>query len=210
VRKWIKEIGPNIRPKIPSTYAGKMICFNLGVGIKLLKSLYIIAIQWSKPNAGFVSLNVNGAASDDNSGGGGVIRDDKGNCIDAYCCFFGTGTNNYAESSTLLYGQAMCKDRGFNKIMVQCDSKLVTFWFQNKANIPWALKYIWSRIKKIAIGLDLQIIHVYREANAVADSLAKMGMKEKINRRFGINIPHSIRGLIRLDKTNTKYICFCK
>lgn len=98
--------------------------------------------------------------------GGGILR---GGYIAAFQSFFGSGTNNVAETRSLLVGLHLCVDLGFRNIVIQSDSLLACKWFVREFSIPWFLKAWWCGIWDVAKGLNLTVSHIYREANSIAD-----------------------------------------
>ncbi|OVA03091.1 Ribonuclease H domain [Macleaya cordata] len=138
--------------------------------------------------------------------GGGVVRESRGQIVAAFRSFYGSGTNNLAESRALLDGLLVCRQIGVTKIVVRVDSKLVASWFHYKCEIPWSLLQWWHKIRELARDMDLTVAHVYRELNAPADSLAVIGLSTSSDHTFFSNFPSCLIGLTRLDRMRVPYI----
>ena len=68
------------------------------------------------------------------------------------------------------------RDKGFSKIEVKGDSKLVIGTILGKVKTPWRLLSIVSDIRGLSSYFDvIQFKHIYREPNFVADAIAKLG-----------------------------------
>ncbi|OVA11571.1 Ribonuclease H domain [Macleaya cordata] len=137
--------------------------------------------------------------------GGGVVRDNSGYIVAAFHSYYGSGTNNMAESRALLDGLLLCSQIGVRRIAVRVDSKLVASLFHYKYKIPWTILQWWRRIRDLASNLDLMVGHVYRELNAPADARANMGFSTRTDHIFLSDFPSRIVGLARLDRMGVPY-----
>ncbi|CAK9151980.1 unnamed protein product, partial [Ilex paraguariensis] len=53
--------------------------------------------------------------------------------------------------------------------------------------VPWKMQYLLERIKLLFTFLNLQIKHIYREANGLADFLASFAVKSEQYTVFSAN-----------------------
>ncbi|KAF5207701.1 hypothetical protein FRX31_002711 [Thalictrum thalictroides] len=159
-------------------------------------------VYWTRPPGLFVALNVDGSAQNGQAAGGGIIRNNKGQHIINFFNYYGTGTNNMAETRALLDGLALCMELGLDKIQIQTDSKLVVQWFGSRASIPWSLSKWWKEIRERAAMMNILIVHVYREGNKVADFLSKWGMKYKSGGALHHKNCRAFKQLIVADEHN--------
>jgi len=58
-------------------------------------------------------------------GVGGILRDHRGNMIMAFSQNLGSGTSNLAEATAALLGLQWYHANGYDRIILECDSKLV-------------------------------------------------------------------------------------
>jgi ribonuclease HI len=91
----------------------------------------------------------------------------------------GRGSNNYAELMSLKLLLLFAKEKNGNTINIFSDSQIVVNWvrktkiYQNPLFLP-----IFEEIQRIAPSFDnLDIQHVYRERNMVANQLSKAGLQ---------------------------------
>ncbi|OVA00481.1 hypothetical protein BVC80_9089g74 [Macleaya cordata] len=100
----------------------------------------------------------------------------------------------------------MCRQLDISRILVNVDSKLVVSWFHNKCQVPWTLLHWWHKIRELAEGLDIAVVHVYRELNTLADFMASLGLESNTDRLFLSDFPTRLEGLARLDRIGTPYV----
>ncbi|XP_071933873.1 uncharacterized protein [Coffea arabica] len=101
-------------------------------------------------------------------------------------------------------GLRLCVQKQFTDVSIQVDSPVLVGILQRRLQCPWVIRqeevdHSWGMIIDMA-----QISHCYREANRVADSLAKVGASSH-NRNVTIYddfnaIPRQTRGEIRIDR----------
>lgn len=166
-------------------------------------------VRLSMPSPGRFKLNVNGSSigNPGKSGGGGVLRDDIGKLVFAFSKYFGYCSNNVVELRVVLERLSLCKQLGFSKIDIECDSLVVANWIVDKKCIVWYLWDFWDKLVVLLEEFDFSINHCFREANSVANLLAKYGAQRvnKVFRNVGL-LDIEIRGLYRLDKSGMAYI----
>lgn len=103
----------------------------------------------------------------------GVIRDSDGQWVGGFVHNIGHCTVPKAELWGILGGLSLAWDRGFRKVILESDSQLVV----NMLSKPIATCHPLSSLVLQYNGFlrwnwSIQIHHVFREANFVADSLA--------------------------------------
>ncbi|OVA09274.1 Ribonuclease H domain [Macleaya cordata] len=185
VIRWIRNINPILRVNARSPSSLQSILVACCVSpITVRRKPYSCALLVAPPSK---------AAT-----GGGVIRNDQGRIIAAFHSSYGQGTNNLAESRALLDGLAMCRQLGISRILVNIDSKLVVSWFQIKCQVPWTLLHWWHKIRELAEGLDIAVVHVYREINTLADFMATLGLESNIDHLFLSDFPTRLEGSLAL------------
>ncbi|OVA15187.1 Ribonuclease H domain [Macleaya cordata] len=207
VIRWIRDINPILRVNTRSPSSLQSILVAYCVSPITVRRKPTLVLRWSRPPPGYFILNTDGASSTIRAAtGGGVIRNDQGKIIAAFHSSYGQGTNNLAESRALLDGLAMCRQLDISRILVNVDSKLVVSWFQNKCQVPWTLLHWWHKIRELAEGLDIAVVHVYRELNTLADFMASLGLESNIDRLFLSDFPTRLEGLARLDRIGIPYV----
>ncbi|CAK9188162.1 unnamed protein product [Ilex paraguariensis] len=74
-----------------------------------------------------------------------------------------------------------------SQIMVETDSYTLVQMVRGLAAVPWKMQYLLERIKLLFKFLNLQIKHIYREANGLADFLASFAVKSEQCTEFSAN-----------------------
>ncbi|XP_047257104.1 uncharacterized protein LOC124889439 [Capsicum annuum] len=108
-------------------------------------------------------------------GAGGVIRDQYGDLIFAYATPLGHGTNNKAEVEAVIWGLSWCLNNDVQQVIIEVDSELLVRWIRVMKAPPWHIEASITSLLNLFAQFQYCIcIHVYREANFVADLLSKI------------------------------------
>lgn len=131
-------------------------------------------VVWNKPLASWLKLNIDGSCNGNPSScrGGGIIKDSNGNLMIAYFKKFENGMNNGAKLRAFINRIWLCKDLGFDNIMIETDSGLVVDCLQKNSCSIWYLWDYWERLEEVLQGMNFTIRHQYREGNQTANFLA--------------------------------------
>ncbi|MFH1286677.1 MAG: ribonuclease HI family protein [Candidatus Magasanikbacteria bacterium] len=101
-----------------------------------------------------------------------VIKDEKGNVLEAYGEFLGKQTNNFAEYSAVISGFKKAHALGANEVVCYVDSMLV----ERQLNKQWKVKHpsmqklfvqSWNAMQEFN---KVTIKHTMREGNKEADA----------------------------------------
>nr|XP_028962208.1 uncharacterized protein LOC114826287 [Malus domestica] len=131
-------------------------------------------IKWHPPDNGFVKLNFDGYVSNAKTGPGFIVRNEDGFVIGVGAFNLNGATINEAEARALKEGLAYIKRKGFTKIIIEGDSKLIIEAFQGTVEPPWNTSTCLDDIKWFASACLLVIWkHTFRETNFLADAFAK-------------------------------------
>ena len=111
------------------------------------------------------------------AGAGDLLRDCSGTWISGFSLHLGLASNNMAELAAVRQGLKIAWDMGFKFIHLELDSMIVLTWLVEKtANFPTNMMPLFHDCRNLlARDWEVQVLHVYREANACADALAKWG-----------------------------------
>ncbi|KAK4706306.1 hypothetical protein R3W88_034140 [Solanum pinnatisectum] len=136
--------------------------------------------MWRRPPKDWVKLNTDGSALDNPGklGAGGIIRDHRGEIILAFSTPMGEGTNNQAEIEAAIFGMTWLLQLGYKNVYLEVDSQILVDWIMAKTKPLWSVNTQVQQMKAL-IGQtsNFRCKHTYREANSVADSLAKQSHK---------------------------------
>lgn len=125
-------------------------------------------------------LMVDGAARGNpgEAGCGAAIFATDGKVVKELSRYLGRATNNVAEYEGLLMGLEALLQIGAKKIRVQSDSQLLVRQLSGEYRVKdEKLRVLFTKAMKLLRQFDsYRIVHVYREANKVADRLANRGI----------------------------------
>ncbi|RYR72069.1 hypothetical protein Ahy_A02g006258 [Arachis hypogaea] len=135
-------------------------------------------IRWVRPNGEYIKLNVDGSwfAHRSNAACGGVFRDSAGRYLIGFAGNLGNCSIMHAELWAIVHGLTIAITHGYQNLMVESDSVAAINFIKNGSSsghhcapLIQDVRVLTERLKKVSW------IHVFREANTVADQLAKKG-----------------------------------
>ncbi|KAK4708790.1 hypothetical protein R3W88_029715 [Solanum pinnatisectum] len=99
-----------------------------------------------RPSYTIFKLDTNGSSLKnlDNirgEGGGGILRDSLGKMVYAFTIPLGVGTNNQAEILATIHGLQWFVEHGYNRIILEVDSELLTIWIAQNIKPLWKLQH---------------------------------------------------------------------
>nr|KYP77074.1 Putative ribonuclease H protein At1g65750 [Cajanus cajan] len=131
-------------------------------------------IRWTPPPSNSLKLNCDGAVADNvRASCGGILRDNNGDFILAFSGLIG----NCSVLQVEIMGH-LIKDKFLSyHIIIESDSVLATE-FLNKGCPRFHPCYsLINQIVRMAGGFyEVECVHIFREANQVADKFAKLGL----------------------------------
>ena len=132
-------------------------------------------VGWFPPLVHWLKLNTDGAfkASIGMASAGGIIRDKNGDWITGFAMHIGPSSPLQAELWAVLQGLTLCLHRGFNRIIVEVDSKCVVDILQRRDKRVGPNYRLTRDINKLLNKeWKIKIAHNYRERNRCADAIA--------------------------------------
>lgn len=145
-----------------------------------------ILVRW-KAAVNHFTLNVDGASKGNPglSGGGGCFRNIQGHLRLGFSYFYGEGSNMTAEGRALLDGLRLAQLHRIRLAAIYTDSMaLIMLLNQENASPPWPLLPWWGELKDLLLFYSCPVMHIYREGNQVADSLANIAVQTGGNQEF--------------------------
>ena len=109
------------------------------------------------------------------TGARGILRDHLGCWVASFSLHLGIVTNNLAELAAVRQGLEIAWQLGFKFIRIEIDSNMVLNWLTNTTmNYPTNMKPLICDCRSL-MDRDwvVQVQHIYCEANACVDTLAK-------------------------------------
>ncbi|XP_060184706.1 uncharacterized protein LOC132614307 [Lycium barbarum] len=165
-----------------------------------------VMVTWMRPEGEWIKINTDGSSNSTKNtvGMGGVVRNGNGEIIMAFANSLNFCTNNKAEVEAAEYAIQWCFSNNRNKFILELDSMLVINMLNGSSLPPWNFEQKIDKMRRQLQSKQCIIQHCYREANQVADALAKFGANLQLNRRARVyhnlqNLPTQAIGPSRLD-----------
>ncbi|CAL1375198.1 unnamed protein product [Linum trigynum] len=134
-----------------------------------------VLVGWRAPPAGWMNLNSDGSVVAGNAAAGGVIRDQDGRFIMAFSRNLGGGTVTRAELAGVVYGLHTAWRLGYRKVVAQVDSMVIIQLIKEARNCHPHFTLINEVRGLLGRDWEVDLQHVFREGNVVADYLASLG-----------------------------------
>lgn len=144
--------------------------------LKQASTKEVVNVSWQAPPMGWLKCNVDGSSQDKGcrAACAGVFRDPIGEWQGAFMRNLGSSNTLLMELWGILSALELAWDRGFRRLIIECDSA-VAVQLISKECLPCHLQ--WRMVQKIkewcSREWEIQIQHVFREGNMLADWLAK-------------------------------------
>ncbi|KAF7842178.1 ribonuclease H [Senna tora] len=158
--------------------------------------------HWTKPSLGWVKVNSDGAVCQNSkmSSCGGLLRDTTGKWICGFVANLGLSNVLSAELWGIYYGVKIAWEKGFRKIIVECDSFLAVKQLSGTTNNVNICHPVSHSIKDMLnFKWDVQIKLISRSENLCADTMAKKGLSLKNGLALLDDPPSYVSKLIEAD-----------
>ncbi|CAI0467081.1 unnamed protein product [Linum tenue] len=134
-------------------------------------------ISWDRPPTGWVCLNTDGSVvlAQKSTAAGGVLRGCDGRFIKAFAANLGGGSITHAELGGIVHGLRMAWEEGSRKVILQTDSTTAINLLKDADCHNPHYTLIAAIRELLARDWEIELVHVFREGNYVADYLASIG-----------------------------------
>ncbi|CAL1389137.1 unnamed protein product [Linum trigynum] len=123
------------------------------------------------------ALNSDGSVVNGQAAAGGVLRDENGRLIRAFSMKLGEVSITRAELEGIVKGLQVAWNEGLRCIVVHTDSQTAIKLIKEAENRHRHFLLVQEARRLLALDWQVQLLHVYREGNFVADYLASAGHK---------------------------------
>ncbi|KAG7566501.1 Reverse transcriptase domain [Arabidopsis suecica] len=159
-------------------------------------------IGWVAPAVGWLRINTDGA-SHGNPGlatAGGVLRDSEGNWCGGFALNIGRCSAPMAELWGVYYGLYLAWERRVQRVELEVDSEIVVEFLRTGISDHHPLSFL-VRLCHGFTSKDwrVRIVHVYREANRLADGLANYAFSLPLGFHSFSNVPLVVDSIWRED-----------
>ncbi|XP_042483836.1 uncharacterized protein LOC122064185 [Macadamia integrifolia] len=177
ILRTLKESNLDLKGVIRST-ADLLCCRKLGLHAAPGDPPSILEVIWCKPPLAWSKIKIDGSSMENpgRAGGGVVIRDSNGKVIFSFKNFLGISMNYYAEFMSFLHGIRHAMGQRITNLWIETDSVAVVTAVQGKS-LPWFALQKWLSLQHYLNSISWKITHCFREANPIADYLAKSAAK---------------------------------
>ncbi|XP_042479159.1 uncharacterized protein LOC122060066 [Macadamia integrifolia] len=181
------------------TMSDLICCRKLGIPIQRSPPKAILEVFWCRPEANWIKLNFDGSSRGNpgRAGAGGIFRDHRGGVLGSYKIFMGVSGVFEAEIEGLMVGLMRAREMGIPCLWVETDSSAVAISIQQN-KIPWFALQRWIFLQPYLESITWKITHNFREANSIADYLARDAAKTGIS-AINVDVPANIKDFIRRD-----------
>lgn len=162
-----------------SSLVSKLVIMrSLGIQGHPPKASIIKQVIWYPPICYFIKCNTDGAAKGcpGPAACGGIFRDSSAAVIGCFSTNLGIANAFYAELMGAMLAIEFARLKGWSKLWLECDSKLVVSAFTNPSSVLWRLQNRWNNCLLITANMQFLVSHIFREGNTCADKLADFGL----------------------------------
>ncbi|XP_060182063.1 uncharacterized protein LOC132611694 [Lycium barbarum] len=161
-------------------------------------------VYWKSLAREMIKLNTDGSfiSTNGKAGIGGVVSNEQGDFIMGFSIPVNSSSNNQAEMEAASFGSNWCIQNGFTNIHIELDSLLITEMLIKKDTKNMKLKHMVKATSNTLRGANVIFTHCFREANQIADFLAKKAATSG-DRALYLSyqdLPREAKGLLQLDK----------
>nr|KYP57512.1 Putative ribonuclease H protein At1g65750 family [Cajanus cajan] len=158
--------------------------------------------HWKRPPERFIKLNGDGAVTKDGYGScGGVVRDSEGRFIIAFSKNLGRCSIIQSELWALLLGLRLIQNHHLGgQISIESDSKEAVKLIEEGCNRGHPCYDLVKSINDLTLHFSFfSYSHIAREANLVADKLARLRSRLEENMKIFHSPPNFILSLLAAD-----------
>ncbi|GKV17362.1 hypothetical protein SLEP1_g27876 [Rubroshorea leprosula] len=171
-----------------STLVRAQECIRLQPALTTSPPKTIVSVGWSPPSPG------------------GLLRDHLGRWMVGFSRSIGWTTSIAAELWAIRDGLEIAAGRGISKIIVETDSKVAILLIESTDTTLHSLGTLISDCRLLLrLFTDARISHIYREANAAADFLAKLGSTSAIDFVVYEESPPGLSSILYHDLIGTSF-----
>lgn len=171
--------------------------------VKYRPKLHVIKVVWKPTLNRRIVCNTDGASRGnlDSSAYGFPLRYTVGNLIYVESHYFGIAANMEAEARVLCQALSYCRSNGLVNVQVQTDPLVLKQMVTKELRILWEMIEIMEDIHRKMYEMQVEMVHIYREANKLADHIVNEGFQHEDKLPFNqfSDLPSMTRKLLNMD-----------
>jgi len=171
-------------------------------------------VRWKSGSEGWIILNTDGAAKGNPgpTGAGGVLRGDKGEWLVGFLENLGHCSSIKAEFKAVWRGLNLANEMQAQRVWLQIDSKIVVSMLTRQTQWHPEHRVILQKCSSLLewVGWEVRVTHCFREANQVADFLAKMDSDGTVGVTIHRSLPMGVWEALYADSSGVYWPRLCK
>lgn len=163
---------------IKSTFLAKAITEAFNINKNQDRNSGNTLIKWVPPYVGTIKLNTEVSTSNNHgyASFGRVARSDQEKWIEGFCGFIGAASPLKAKLQALKQAMKMCKEKGWFGPPIETDClEAVDLINKEEQEMNHPERIVMEECRTLKLELDTPVRHIPRNANRVADKVAKLG-----------------------------------
>ncbi|KAL4297736.1 hypothetical protein GQ457_12G008990 [Hibiscus cannabinus] len=158
--------------------------------------------SWTRPHTGWIKANVDVSVSmvDRSAGADGVLRDDNGAWVSGYARYVGRCDALLAELWAIHDGLLLAWDLGFQLVELESDCLEAVRVISSRSNVLSTSALVGSIASLISREWTVEVRHITRDSNGVADKLAKRGRVLGMDSTIFVAAPAVVAGLVEAEQ----------
>ncbi|KAL4291469.1 hypothetical protein GQ457_14G003410 [Hibiscus cannabinus] len=158
--------------------------------------------SWTRPRTGWIKVNVDASVSmvDRSAGAGGALRDDSGAWLSGYARYVGRCDVLLAELWAIHDGLLLAWDLGFRFVELESDCLEAVRVICSRSDVLSTSALVGAIVRLIGREWTVEVRHITRDSNGVADKLAKRGRELGMDSTIFVAAPAVVAGLVEAEK----------
>ncbi|XP_057784939.1 uncharacterized protein LOC131002461 [Salvia miltiorrhiza] len=183
IKVYFKEMEANFTRlgHVSSAWQDYVITRAIGVQSRIAPPPEMVNVYWWPPFGDWMKVNTDGSALGAPSliSAGGVFRDSWGQIRGCFHEKGGQGFAFEAELLAVITAISIAHEQGWLKLWIEVDSSYVVNLLDRKSeDVPWRFVAHWKRTLQLLSTFQLQVTHIFREGNVVADIMENHNREE--------------------------------
>ncbi|XP_057811398.1 uncharacterized protein LOC131025617 [Salvia miltiorrhiza] len=183
IKVYFKEMEANFTRlgHVSSAWQDYVITRAIGVQSRIAPPPEMVNVYWWPPFGDWMKVNTDGSAlgAPGLISAGGVFRDSWGQIRGCFHEKGGQGFAFEAELLAVITAISIAHEQGWLKLWIEADSSYVVNLLDRKSeDVPWRFVAHWKCTLQLLSSFQLQVTHIFREGNVVADIMANHNREE--------------------------------
>ncbi|KAK4378807.1 hypothetical protein RND71_000669 [Anisodus tanguticus] len=174
-----------------------------------IPKLQVTKVMWHLPPEGYCKCNTDGATRGNpgRSSFAFCVRDHLGNLVFARAKEMEDSTNTESEAMAILEAARYCLSKHVFSLILETDSLLMKNILDREWRPPWNIAFMVEELLEIIDNSDVQVLHILREGNQLADHLANVSLDHgEVEVQSFAELDTKGRKILNSDKPQCPYL----